>query len=84
MLMNQRMYVACITGFDNVQNLKLRSETQRFLLNAQYIIDRCCQKTIAFAIRSVDRWVTLHVFCQPRRTAIRTDLDAALLLGFPA
>ena len=38
-------------------------------------------KTIALPIRSVDRWVTLDVFCQGRRSAcatviaVGTDLD---------
>ena len=41
-------------------------------------------KTIAFAIRSVDRWVTLHVFKDSRRTEIGTKLDVGPHMELPA
>ena len=38
-------------------------------------------KTIAFAIRSVDRWVTLYVFCQRRGLLIGTVIAVATSFG---
>ena len=41
-------------------------------------------KTIALPIRSVDRWVTLHLFCQGRRSEFKMVVDIGTDLGVPA
>ena len=41
-------------------------------------------KTIAFAIRSVDRWVSLYAFCEPHRSAIGTVIAVGAVMEIPA